>query len=74
MNKVYTDDEIHHAIQVGGNGYYLKGMLEQVYNNNKMLLRIIAMDSEGCEALVKSHLKLEDELAELNELLDLRTS
>ena len=74
MNKVYTDDDIQHAIKVGGNGYYLKRVLEQVYNDNQMLLRIIAMDSEGCEALVKSHLKLEDELDELNEILELRTS
>ena len=74
MSKVYTDDQIEHAIKVGGNGYYLKGMLEQVHCENLTLRTLMAFDAGSHKELTESHLKLEDKIAELESLLDSVTS
>jgi len=84
MIKVYSDDDIQHAIQVGGNGFYLRRVLEQVYNDRKTvaltakmflddslsMAKIIEADKEGHAALVKAHRELEESHAELEALLD----
>jgi len=77
MNKPYTQDQLDHYMEVGSDSRFEYCMVRQLMEENKllrsdktMLVNIIAMDAEGCEALVKAHRELEESHAELEDLLD----